>query len=86
MSQDRPITTPPSRARAVARVRSQAGAVRTMLYELERTAALDDESEMSAQLIEELARLGVQCVEMARELAQALDSPDASAEEDTHWL
>jgi hypothetical protein len=60
-------------------IRSQAAFVRTLLDEVERTTAASsaaarlDESHLSAQLVEELARLGCSFIEVASGLTSVVD-------------
>jgi hypothetical protein len=60
-------------------IRSQAAFVRTLLDEVERTTAIGsatarlDESHLSAQLVEELARLGCSFIEAANGLTSVVD-------------
>lgn len=50
------------------RIRSQAACVRTLLDEVERGLPPDLDDPMSIQLVEELARLGSRCSELAAQL------------------
>ena len=54
-------------------VRNQAACVRTLLDEVERTLPVEIADPVSAQLVEELGRLGCRCVELAAELARLVD-------------
>lgn len=54
-------------------VRSQAACVRTLLDEVERGIPAELEDPMSAQLVEELGRLGCRCVELAAELSALVE-------------
>ncbi len=60
-----PSTTRPSGVRSLSTVRSQAALVRALLDEIERLAPLGADSTVDEQFIEELARLGCQCLEIA---------------------
>jgi hypothetical protein len=54
-------------------VRNQAACVRSLLDEVERTLPAELADPISAQLVEELGRLGCRCVELAAELARLID-------------
>lgn len=60
-------------ARALSSVRSQAAFVRALLDEVERVAPSGSEDAVSAQLVEELARLGCQFLEVASALTATVD-------------
>jgi len=62
-----------SGVQTVPSVRSQAACVRTLLDEVERTLPAELADPMSAQLIEELGRLGCGCVELAAALSKIAD-------------
>jgi hypothetical protein len=55
-------------------VRSQAACVRTLLDEVERVVPAELADPMSAQLVEELSRLGSRCAELAAELRALVDA------------
>ena len=60
-------------------VRSQAAFVRALIDELERISPAGAEVALSAQLAEELARLGCRCLEAARALAAQEDAVAAAS-------
>jgi hypothetical protein len=62
----------------VSPVRSQAAFVRTLLDELERVAPPGVDDAVSEQLVEELARLGCRCIELASALTSVVDAMDRS--------
>lgn len=82
-------TTPPTstvrvnEARALGAVRSEAAFVRSLLDEVERLVPSGESNAISAQLIEELGRLGCRCLEVAQALAAAerAAAPEASGPE-----
>lgn len=57
-------------------IRSQAAFVRSLLDEVERGVPSELTDPMSVQLVEELARLGCQCVEAAARLTKLIDQPE----------
>jgi hypothetical protein len=61
-------------ARALASVRSQAAFVRSLLDEVERIAPAGAHGPVSAQLVEELARLGCRFIEVASALTTVADA------------
>lgn len=69
-----PSTTRLSRTRYVSRVRSQAAFVRALLDELERVSPPSADDTVSEQLIEEIARLGCRCIEIAGALTAVVDA------------
>jgi hypothetical protein len=67
-------TTRPSGIRSVSSLRSQAALVRALLDELERVAPPSADDAVSEQLIEEIARLGCRCIEIASALPAVVDA------------
>lgn len=57
-------------------VRSQAAFVRALLDEVERVAPPGSDDAVSEQLVEELARLGRRCIEIANALAAVVDAQE----------
>jgi len=65
--------------RSLAHVRSQAAFVRSLLDEVERVTASVPPDRVSAQLVEELARLGCRFLEVASQLTRSV--PESSGSE-----
>lgn len=61
--------------RGLSAVRSQAASVRTLLDELERGTGSVSLDALSAQTVEELARLGCRCIELASVLSNVHSVP-----------
>jgi hypothetical protein len=69
--------------RSLAHVRSQAAFVRSLLDEVERVTASVPPGLVSAQLIEELARLGCRFLEVASDLTRSVpESSETETEEE----
>jgi hypothetical protein len=64
-----------AKARALSPVRKQTASVRALLDEIERGGPSGPGDGVSEQLVEELARLGCRCLEVASELASRLPVP-----------
>jgi len=62
--------------RAMSSVRSQAAFVRALLDEVERVAPSGAGDAVSAQLVEELARLGCRCFDTASTLTDVVDAQE----------
>jgi hypothetical protein len=67
-------------AREVSGVRSQAAFVRALLDEVERLAPAGAEEVVRAQVVEEIARLGWRCIELAKVLT--VDVPMERSEDE----
>lgn len=68
-------------ARPVSRLRGQAAFVRTLLDELERIAPADSDELLADQVVEELARLGWRCAELARALGAVVGEQERVSHE-----
>jgi hypothetical protein len=67
-------TTPSNAVRPMSSVRNQAALLRTLLDEVERVAPLGADEAVCEQLVEELARLGCRCIELASALTPVVDA------------
>src|SRR5262249_31148477 len=65
---------------SVTSVRSQAAFVRALLDDVERLQPAEARGPLSEQLLEELARLGCRCIELAARLTETMDAQDVEAE------
>lgn len=72
-----------STVRAVSPVRSQAAFVRALLDELERVApaGADLTDSVTEQLVEELARLGCRCIEIANVLTASVEAEEKASQD-----
>jgi hypothetical protein len=70
--------TPSNAVRPMSSVRNQAALLRTLLDEVERVAPPGVDEAVCEQLVEELARLGCRCIELARALTPVVGAREPS--------